>query len=169
MAQAARQYHGYSRFAGQAARGLAPKRQARPDVHVIPGQRTSNPALQGISPEHAFAFKLALAIIITIAALCSVRVWLSASTVAMLDNVNTIESTLTSAQAKTNELEIQHSILSSSTRIEEEASKIGMIAPPTVKYLKVVIPGKVVLNADGSISLTGTLQNVEDYVAASTG
>lgn len=87
----------------------------------------------------------------------------------MLDNVNTIESTLTSAQAKTNELEIQHSILSSSTRIEEEASKIGMIAPPTVKYLKVVIPGKVVLNADGSISLTGTLQNVEDYVAASTG
>lgn len=169
MAQAARQYYGYSRFTGQAARDLAPERQARPDVHVIPGQRTSNPALQAISPEHAFAFKLALVIIVTIAVLCSVRVWLSASTVAMLDNVNTIESTLTSAQAKTNELEIQHSILSSSTRIEEEATKIGMIAPPTVKYLKVVIPGKVVLNADGSISLTGTLQNVEDYIAASTG
>ena len=117
MAQAARQYYGYSRFAGQAARDLAPERQARPDVHVIPGQRTSNPALQAISPEHAFAFKLALVIIVTIAVLCSVRVWLSASTVAMLDNVNTIESTLTSAQAKTNELEIQHSILSSSTRI----------------------------------------------------
>lgn len=169
MAQAARQYYGYSRYVASAAHRAAPERQARPDVHVIPGQRTSNPALQSISPEHAFAFKLALVAIVTIAVLCSVRVWLSVSTVAMLDNVNTIESTLVSAQARTNELEIQHSILSSSTRIEDEAVKIGMVAPASVKYLKVVIPGKVVLNVDGSISLAGTLQNVEDYAAMTAG
>lgn len=169
MAQAARQYYGYSRYAAQAARSAAPERSARPDVRVIPGQRTSNPALQSISPEYAFAFKLALVIIATIAVLCSVRVWLSATTVAMLDNVSTIESTLTSAQARTNELEIQHSILSSSTRIEEEATNIGMIAPANVKYLKIVVPGKVVLNADGTISLAGTLQNIEDYIAMTAG
>ena len=101
--------------------------------------------------------------------LCSVRVWLSASTVALLENVNAVESTLASAQAKTSELEIQHSILSSSTRIEEEAAKIGMVAPADVKYLKIVVPGKVVMNPDGSISLAGTLQNVEDYSALMTG
>ncbi len=169
MAQAARQYYGYQRYAASAAHTAAPERAPRPDVRVIPGQRTSNPALQSISPEYALAFKIAIVLIATIAALCAVRVWLSASTVAMLDNVNAIESTLASAQAKTNELEIQHSILSSSTRIEEEATKIGMVAPAEVKYLKVVVPGKVVLNADGSISLIGTLQNVEDYIALTTG
>ncbi len=169
MAQAARQYYGYPRYAAQAAHTAAPERASRPDVRVIPGQRTSNPALQSISPEYAFAFKLAIILIVTIAVLCSVRVWLSAATVARLDNVNAIESTLTSAQAKTNELEIQHSILSSSTRIEEEATKIGMVAPENVMYLKIVVPGKVVLNADGSISLAGTLQNVEDYIALTKG
>ncbi len=169
MAQAARQYYGYQRYAASAAHTAGPERAPRPDVCVIPGQRTSNPALQSISPEYALAFKIAIVLIATIAALCAVRVWLSASTVAMLDNVNAIESTLASAQAKTNELEIQHSILSSSTRIEEEATKIGMVAPAEVKYLKVVVPGKVVLNADGSISLIGTLQNVEDYIALTTG
>lgn len=169
MAQAARQYYGYQRYAASAARTAAPERAQRPDVRVIPGQRASNPALQSISPEYAFAFKLAVILIATIAVLCAARVWLSATTVAMLDNVNAIESTLASAQAKTSELEIQHSILSSSTRIEEEATKIGMVAPAEVKYLKVVVPGKVVLNADSSISLAGTLQNVEDYIALTTG
>ncbi len=169
MAQAARQYYGYTRYAASAVQTDAPERASRPDVRVIPGKRASNPALQSISPEYAFAFKLALVVIITIAVLCSVRVWLSASTVALLENVNAVESTLASAQAKTSELEIQHSILSSSTRIEEEAAKIGMVAPADVKYLKIVVPGKVVMNPDGSISLAGTLQNVEDYSALMTG
>ena len=156
MAQAARQYYGYTRYAASAVQADAPERASRPDVRVIPGKRASNPALQSISPEYAVAFKL-------------VRVWLSASTVALLENVNAVESTLASAQAKTSELEIQHSILSSSTRIEEEAAKIGMVAPVDVKYLKIVVPGKVVMNPDGSISLAGTLQNVEDYSALMTG
>lgn len=169
MAQAARQYYGYTRYAASAVQADAPERASRPDVRVIPGKRASNPALQSISPEYAFAFKLALVVIVTIAVLCSVRVWLSASTVALLENVNAVESTLASAQAKTSELEIQHSILLSSTRIEEEAAKIGMVAPVDVKYLKIVVPGKVVMNPDGSISLAGTLQNVEDYSALMTG
>lgn len=75
-------------------------------VRVIPGKRASNPALQSISPEYAFAFKLALVVIVTIAVLCSVRVWLSASTVALLENVNAVESTLASAQARPGELEV---------------------------------------------------------------
>ena len=103
MAQAARQYYGYTRYAASAVQADAPERASRPDVRVIPGKRASNPALQSISPEYAFAFK------------------------------------------------------------------IGMVAPVDVKYLKIVVPGKVVMNPDGSISLAGTLQNVEDYSALMTG
>lgn len=165
MAQAARQYHGYDAYSYDARGAAAPKRQPSAGVRVIPGHRSSNPAYDSIAPEHAFAFKLAIAAIIAIAIVCSARVWLSVSTVAMVDNISSLESTLVSAQARTNELEIQHSILSSSARIEQEAANIGMKAPESVKYIKVVIPGKVVLNFDGSISLSGTLQNIQDYEA----
>lgn len=169
MAQAARQYYSYRGYADQAARSASPGRAPRPDVQVIPGTRSSNPALQSISPEFARAFKLVLVVIVALAIVCSLRVWLSAATVSMLDSVNALESTITSAQATKNELEIQHSILSSSTRIEEEAAKIGMVAPANVKYLKIAMLGKVALNPDGSISLSGTLQNLEDYRATKSG
>lgn len=169
MAQAARQYYSYRGYAGQAARSVAPERAPRPDVQVIPGTRTDNPAFRSISLEFARAFKLALVAVVALAIICTLRVWLSAATVGTLDSVNALESTLSSARATTSELEIQHSILSSSTRIEDEAAKIGMVAPANVEYLKIVLPGKVALNADGSISLANTLQNIEDYVAAKTG
>ena len=71
MAQAARQYYGYTRYAASAVQADAPERASRPDVRVIPGKRASNPALQSISPEYAFAFKLALVVIVTIAVLLS--------------------------------------------------------------------------------------------------
>lgn len=169
MAQAARQYYSYRGYAGSAARSVAPERAPQPDVQVIPGTRSTNPALQSVSPEFARAFKLALVALFALAIICSLRVWLSAATVSMLDNVNALESTLTAAQATTNELEIQHSILSSSIRIEEEATKLGMIAPANVKYIKIVLPGKVALNVDGTISLANTLQNIEDYAATRAG
>lgn len=169
MAQAARQYYSYRGYAGQAVRSAAPERASRPDVQVIPGTRSSNPAFQSISPEFARAFKLVLIAIVALAIVCSLRVWLSAATVSMLDSVNSLESTISSAQATKNELEIQHSILSSSTRIEEEAAKIGMVAPANVKYLKIAMLGKVALNPDGTISLSGTLQNLEDYRATKSG
>lgn len=169
MAQAARTYYGYQGYAAQAARSAAPERMPQPDVQVIPGTRSSNPALQSISPEFARAFKLALVAIVALAVACSLRVWLSAATVGMLDSVGELETTLATTQARTNELEIQHSILSSSTRIEEEAAKIGMVAPTNVKYLKIAVPGKVTLNPDGSIYLAGTLQNMQSYMALKTG
>lgn len=169
MAQAARQRYGYHAYAASATRSASPERASRPDVRVIPGRRSENPAFQSISDQFAFIFKASLVAIAAIALVCGLRVWLSATTVSMLDNVNTLQGTLASAQATTNELEIQHSILSSSTRIEEEATNIGMHAPDQVKYLKVVVYGKIALNQDGSISLASTLQNIENYVATTAG
>ena len=179
MAYAARQRYG-ARFAraydyeteGNAARVAQPRRprrseeSPRPGVRVISGSRSTNPALQGISPEYAFAFKLAIVVIVAIAIVCSIRVFLSSSTVAALEQVNALESSIASAQAATNELEIKHSKLSSSARIEQEATNLGMVAPESVTYLKIAIPGKVVLKADGSISLSGTLSNSQDYIAS---
>lgn len=169
MAQAARQYYGYRGYAEQAVRSASPERALQPDVQVIPGTRSANPALCSISPEFARAFKLVIVIIVAFAAICALRVWMSTATVSMLDNVSSLEVSLSSARATTNELEIQHSILSSSTRIEEEAAKIGMVAPGNVEYLKVVMLGKVALYPDGTLSLSGTIQNLRDYMATRSG
>ena len=171
MAQTARyRSRGYSYAydgnAARAARPERPQRSSRPDVRVIPGRRGENPAFAAISPEFARAFKLAIVAVMLIAVICGIRVWLSVTTVSALESANSLESTLESALASTRELEIQHSILASSTRIEEEATKIGMIAPQNINYIKVIMPSTVVTNIDGSISLSGTIQNVEDYVAS---
>lgn len=168
MAQAARQYYGYNSYAGSAARAVQPAPQAQPDVVVIPGRRSSNPALQSISPQLASAFKLMLVALVVLAALCVTRIYLSTATVSLLNNVDSLETTLATSLTKTNELEIQHSVLAGTTRIEQEASGLGMSAPSNVKYIKVVVPGKVALNSNGTISLAGTLQNIEAYYAPKT-
>ena len=179
MAQAARQrsssYRSYADFdtyvygnTVRTARYEAPQRETRKpraDVHVIDGHRSENPLFQAIPVEYARAFKLALVVVVVLAAICSVRVFLSSSTVPVLESVNALESSLETAKASTNVLEIQHSILASSTRIEAEAANLGMVAPENVTYLKVAIPSKVGTNADGSISLSGTIDNLEDYAA----
>lgn len=165
MAQTVRQHYGYYDYAASTARAIQPERETRPDVRVIPGTRSENPALQAISPAFARAFKLAIVVLVLVASLCAARVWLSSSTVSMLEQANALESTLASAQASTNELEIQHSILSSATRIEQEAANLGMVAPSDVKFLKVPVLGKVVTYSNGSISLAGTIRNIEEYAA----
>lgn len=171
MAQAARQRYSY--FDGTAARAYdyssrtqrRTQQKTRPDMTVIPGRRSENPAYATISETFARAFKYTLVILAVLGVICGLRIWLWTSTVSALGSVNELESSLTSAQAQTNELEIQHSILSSSTRIEQEAANLGMVAPENVTYLKVVIPSKIMTNADGSISLADTIKNVQDYAA----
>jgi cell division protein FtsL len=165
MAQVARQQYNRYGYDGSAARVARPVRQPKPDVRVIPGRRSENPALQPISPKMALLFKYAIVAIAIIAVICSVRIWLSVTTVAALENVNSLQSELTTAQASTNELEIKHSILASSSRIESEATNLGMVAPSGVTYLKVILPNKIITNQDGSISLSGTLQNIQAYTA----
>ncbi len=166
MAQAARQRYTYGTSAyDYSSRRARPQRAPRPDVTVIPGQRSENPAYAAIPEVFARAFKIAIVVLVAVAVMCGVRIWLWTSTVSALDNVDTLETTLASAQAQTNELEIQHSILASSTRIEQEAANYGMVAPDNVTYLKVVIPTKIMMNADGSISLADTIKNVQDYAA----
>lgn len=169
MAQAARQLYGYDySYASQAVRAGSPAPGPQGDVVVIPGRRSSNPALQSISPEFARAFKLAFVLFAVAALLFGARVYFSTATVSLLHSVNSLETSLASALTTTNELEIQHSILAGTTRIEEEAAKLGMTAPSDVKYIKVAIPGRVALNSNGSISLAGTLQNIETYYAPRT-
>ncbi len=170
MAQAARQRYTYGTSAyDYSARAARPQRSTRPDVTVIPGRRADNPAYAAIPESFARAFKLLIAVVAVLAIVCGLRIWLWSSTVSALETVDKLETSLATAQAQTNELEIQHSILASSSRIENEAANLGMVAPENITYLKVVIPGKILTNTDGSISLSDTLANIQQYAAMTAG
>lgn len=138
MAQAARVRYESNTYA---APDRAPRREARPNIRVIPGRRSENPALKGLSPQVVRAFKLALAIIAVVAVVGFFRVALSAATVDKLEQVQSLESELKIAQASGNELEIQHSMLASSSRIEGKAKALGMVQPKKVTYLTVDLSG----------------------------
>lgn len=170
MAQAARQRYTYGTSAyNYSSRAARPQRSTRPDVSVVPGRRADNPAYASIPESFARAFKLLIAVVAVLAVVCGLRIWLWSSTVSALESVDALETSLTTAQAQTNELEIQHSILASSSRIETEAANLGMVAPENITYLKLVIPGKILTNTDGSISLADTLANIEQYAAMTAG
>ena len=163
MAQAARMSY---ESALSAAPRRAPQRQIRPGVRVIPGRRSQNPALRSLSPGAVSAFKAVIVLVALVAVVCGVRVMLSAATVENLQDIKSIESSIDSAQAKSQELEIQHSVLASSSRIEKKAAELGMSAPNKVTYMKVDLSDTVATNADGSISLAGTLANIQSAAAS---
>lgn len=163
MAQAARTRYDYY---SSAAPARTPQRSTRPAVRVLPGRGSSNPALQGLPSSTITLFKLVIALLLVFMVVGGIRVWLSASTVTTLSSIQTLESSLEDAQATGSQLEIQHSILTGTTRIEEEASTLGMIEPEEVTYLEVLLPNRIAYNDDGSASLAGTLANIEKTAAA---
>ena len=151
MATAARSYYGRS-----AAPVREPRRQIRPDVRVIPGSRSANPALAGLSVGAVHAFKLVLVVAFILAAICGVRVMLAAATVENLQNSKTLTSTLEAQQATSHELEIQHSMLASPARIEAKAAALGMVEPAKVTYIKVKLPKTAEQSAASAAAGTGT-------------
>ncbi|MGI6033064.1 MAG: hypothetical protein ACOX69_06565 [Coriobacteriales bacterium] len=163
MAQAARAYNS----SRTASTRLAPERKTSPSVRVIPGRRSQNPALSSVSSAAVSAFKIALAVLAVFAVVCCVRVMLTTATVDNLESISDLSSTIETAQSKGNELEIKHSVLSSPSRIEKLATDLGMSAPSKVTYMEVSLPSTTATNADGSISLAGTLANIESAASSS--
>ena len=161
MALAARKYSYYETAAPQ----RAPRTNPRPDIRVIPGRRADNPALQSLSPQAVKAFKFVVAFVVFFALVCGLRVAMSVATVEALQVNQELESQLETIQAEGNELEIQRSILAAPDRIKSEAAKLGMVPAGEVTYLTVDIANTLSKNADGSVSLSNTIRNLENSAA----
>lgn len=162
MAQAARDYSYY--------RNAAPQRKSRsdqrPSVHVIPGTRQANPALQSLPPTAVKVFKAGVAIFAIVAVVFIARVMFTAATVQALQANSDRAAALEHVQATGNELEIQRSILASPDRIKKKAKALGMTSAKSVTYLTVDYSMSVAVNPDGTVSLAGTLANIENAAAA---
>ncbi len=177
MAQAARRNSYGSVYAtrggvyGTSARQLsqeAPQQQPRERYTVIPGQNKSAERAVALSPVAIRGFKFALAALAALALICSVRVFLSVSTVQALEASASLQTQIEEARAAGNDLEIRHAVLSNPSSIQKKATRLGMSAPKTTERITVALPPSTQLNAAGSISVSATLKSVQNSALGSS-
>ncbi len=177
MAQAARRNSYGSVYAtrggvyGTSARQLsqeAPQQQPRERYTVIPGQNKSAERAVALSPVAIRGFKFALAALAALALICSVRVFLSVSTVQALEASASLQTQIEEARAAGNDLEIRHAVLSNPSSIQKKATRLGMSAPKTTERITVALPASTQLNAAGSISVSATLKSVQNSALGSS-
>ena len=177
MAQAARRNSYGSVYAtrggvyGTSARQLsqeAPQQQPRERYTVIPGQNKSAERAVALSPVAIRGFKFALAVLAALALICSVRVFLSVSTVQALEASASLQTQIEEARAAGNDLEIRHAVLSNPSSIQKKATRLGMSAPKTTERITVALPASTQLNAAGSISVSATLKSVQNSALGSS-
>ena len=176
MAQAARRNSYGSVYAtrggvyGTSARQLsqeAPQQQPRERYTVLPGQNKSAERAVALSPVAIRGFKFALAALAALALICSVRVFLSVSTVQALEASASLQTQIEEARAAGNDLEIRHAVLSNPSSIQKKATRLGMSAPKTTERITVALPPSTQLNAAGSISVSATLKSVQNSALGS--
>ena len=155
---------------GTSARQLsqeAPQQQPRERYTVIPGQNKSAERAVALSPVAIRGFKFALAALAALALICSVRVFLSVSTVQALEASASLQTQIEEARAAGNDLEIRHAVLSNPSSIQKKATRLGMSAPKTTERITVALPPSTQLNAAGSISVSATLKSVQNSALGS--
>ena len=155
---------------GTSARQLsqeAPQQQPRERYTVIPGQNKSAERAVALSPVAIRGFKFALAALAALALICSVRVFLSVSTVQALEASASLQTQIEEARVAGNDLEIRHAVLSNPSSIQKKATRLGMSAPKTTERITVALPPSTQLNAAGSISVSATLKSVQNSALGS--
>lgn len=184
MAQAARDYSHYGSYrnsyrstretrsyrdyysSAAPQRREQPARAPRPNIHVVPGKGRDTKLKQGLSAIAVSSFKLVVALAVVFAAVLCVRVGLSVATVQSMANASELSTQIEDARDASTDLEIQHSVLTNPTNIQKKASDLGMAAPKETTYLTVTLPVTVVENADGSLSMSQTIERIVDAAAA---
>lgn len=132
-----------------------PQRAPRPDVRAIPGgaRRTQPEA----SLRTGILLKVALAALLAFAAVCIVRVSLSAATVSTAIETQQLNQDISAIREQSNALEVSQSTLSNPTNVKAAAAQLKMGAPTTTEFLNLGVD--VVATDDaGNLSLTQSLE-----------
>ncbi len=153
-------------YARDAYAPVAPRRQPKRRVDVVPGGAKGR--AQQTSPAHAFALKFAKATIVAVIVFAVVgfgRISLSAATVAEALQAREVTNQLEDSRSSINQLEVTQSTLSNPTRIKNEAAALGMTTAAETIVLD--LSGDVVAtDADGNLSLSGSLDVLAEGATA---
>lgn len=176
MAQPApKRYSTYGSAAYKASSSTARNRAERssaaeqPDLHrryrVITGDGRSAQHAPKLSLAAVRGFKAVIAAVVLLAVVCSVRIFMSVSTVQALEASAHLQTQIEEARATGNDLEIRHSVLANPASIQRKAAKLGMSAPKTTERIVVKLKPETKTFADGSISISQTVKSITNYAS----
>lgn len=131
------------------------------EFEVIPGRRGTSSDVVTLPASIISVAKAIVVVSLIVAALCCVRVGLSAASITTSIEANKLSAQIESARSYGSDLEVQQSRLSNSTHIRVEAASLGMAAPENA--VAVVLGADVVAtDAAGNLSLSGSIAALEN-------
>lgn len=144
----------------------APEQDLRSRIRVIDGEGKSAQHAPKLSLGAVRSFKAVIAIVAVLAVVCSIRIFMSVSTVQALEASANLQTQIEEARATGNDLEIRHSVLANPASIQKKAAKLGMSAPQTTERLVVALPPSTKTFSDGSISISKTIKSITNFAAS---
>lgn len=130
-------------------------RSSQSDMRVVRGGANAQPSVN-ILVEIA---KMAAIVLVVVAALCFARIALTNATVSTMIESDALSAQISEARSTGTSLEMEQSTLSNTAAINSAAKRLGMSAPYEVGTIE-LSPDVVATDANGSLSLSGTVKNV---------
>lgn len=130
-------------------------RSSQSDMRVVRGGANAQPSVN-ILVEIA---KMAAIVLVVVAALCFARIALTNATVSTMIESDALSAQISEARSTGTSLEMEQSTLSNTAAINSAAKRLGMTAPYEVGTIA-LSPDVVATDANGSLSLSGTVKNV---------
>ena len=130
-------------------------RPSQSDMRVVRGGASAQPNVN-IIVEIA---KMAAIVLVVVAALCFARIALTNATVSTMIESDALSAQISEARSTGTSLEMEQSTLSNTAAINSAAKRLGMTAPYEVGTIA-LSPDVVATDANGSLSLSGTVKNV---------
>lgn len=121
-------YTGSEAYRLDASEGALNQRRARPSFEVVEGAGLDAQVRRGVSPSFLARVRVVAIVAVVLAVLGIARVGVFAATVSVLSDNTTMRSDLKEARSTEDELKIERSVLSSSSRIDRIATQnYGMV------------------------------------------
>lgn len=140
-----------------ASTDFAPERARRSDVRAMrTGTRREADANASLI---VTAAKLAAVVFVFIAALCFARIALTNAAVTTMIESDALSAQITEARSSGVGLEMEQSVLSSTSALNAAVKRLGMVAPGSVGSIA-LDPDVVALNADGELLFSDSVKNV---------
>lgn len=135
----------------------APERSRRADVRAV---RTGSPSASETNAALLVtAAKLAAVVLVFVACLCFARIALTNAAVTTMIESDALSAEIETARSSGVGLEMEQSVLSSTSALNAAVKRLGMAAPGEVGTL-VLEPDVVATGANGELSLSGSVKNV---------
>ena len=137
----------------------APERDQRQQRASVRAVRTGERTQADSSAILVTAAKLAAVVFVFVAALCFARIALTNAAVTTMIESDKLSAQITEARSSGVGLEMEQSVLSSNSALAAAVKRLGMAAPAEIGSIA-LDPDVVALDADGALSLSGSVENV---------